>query len=36
VIADSKEPQLVEMEGEVVGRLPARFEIIPKAIKIIV
>ena len=35
VIADSEETQLVEMEGEVVGRLPARFEILPKAIKII-
>ncbi len=36
VTADSEETQLVEMEGEVVGRLPARFEILPKAMKIIV
>lgn len=36
VVADSKETQLVEMEGEVVGRLPARFEMLPKAMKIIV
>ncbi len=36
VLADSEETQLVEMEGEVVGRLPARFEMLPKAMKIIV
>ena len=36
VVADSEETQLVEMEGEVVGRLPARFEMLPKAMKIIV
>jgi YegS/Rv2252/BmrU family lipid kinase len=36
VVASSEETQLVEMEGEVVGRLPARFEILPKAMKIIV
>lgn len=35
VVASSDETQLVEMEGEVVGRLPARFEILPKAINII-
>ena len=35
VVADSKETQLVEMEGEVVGRLPARFEMLPKAMKIV-
>jgi diacylglycerol kinase (ATP) len=35
VVASSEEPQLVEMEGEVVGRLPARFEMLPKAMKII-
>lgn len=36
VVASSEEPQLVEMEGEVVGRLPAQFEVLPKAMKIIV
>jgi diacylglycerol kinase (ATP) len=36
VVASSEETQLVEMEGEVVGRLPARFEMLPKAMKIIV
>jgi diacylglycerol kinase family enzyme len=36
LVADSEEVQLVEMEGEVVGRLPARFEMLPKAIKIVV
>jgi YegS/Rv2252/BmrU family lipid kinase len=36
VVASSEETQLVEMEGEVVGRLPARFEMFPKAMKIIV
>ena len=36
VVASSEETQLVEMEGEVVGRLPARFEMLPKAIYIIV
>ena len=36
VVASSKETQLVEMEGEVVGRLPARFEMLPKAMKLIV
>jgi diacylglycerol kinase family enzyme len=36
VVASSEETQLVEMEGEVVGRLPARFEVVPKAMKIIV
>ena len=36
VIATSDETQLVEMEGEVVGRLPARFEMLPKAMNIIV
>jgi diacylglycerol kinase (ATP) len=36
VVASSEETQLVEMEGEVVGRLPARFEILPKAMKLIV
>jgi diacylglycerol kinase (ATP) len=35
VVASSEEAQLVEMEGEVVGRLPARFEILSKAMKII-
>ena len=36
VVASSEQTQLVEMEGEVVGRLPARFEMVPKAMKIIV
>lgn len=36
VVASSEETQLVEMEGEVVGRLPARFEMPPKAMKLIV
>jgi diacylglycerol kinase (ATP) len=36
VVASSEETQLVEMEGEVVGRLPARFEMLPKAMNIIV
>jgi len=36
VVADSEETQLVEMEGEVVGHLPARFEILPKALNIVV
>lgn len=36
VAASSEETQLVEMEGEVVGRLPARFEMLPKAMNIIV
>ncbi len=36
VFANSDETQLVEMEGEVVGRLPARFEMLPKAMNIIV
>ena len=36
VVASSEETQLVEMEGEVVGRLPARFEMLPKAMKLIV
>ena len=36
VVASSEQTQLVEMEGEVVGRLPARFEMFPKAMKIIV
>ena len=36
VVASSEQTQLVEMEGEVVGRLPARFEMVPKALKIIV
>jgi YegS/Rv2252/BmrU family lipid kinase len=36
VSASSEETQLVEMEGEVVGRLPARFEMLPRAMKIIV
>jgi diacylglycerol kinase (ATP) len=36
VVASSEETQLVEMEGEVVGRLPARFEILPKAMNVIV
>ena len=36
VVADSEEAQLVEMEGEVVGRLPARFEMLPKAMKLII
>jgi len=36
VTASSDETQLVEMEGEVVGRLPARFEMLPKAISIVV
>jgi len=36
VVASSEQTQLVEMEGEVVGRLPARFEMLPKAMKIIV
>jgi len=36
VVASSEQAQLVEMEGEVVGRLPARFEMVPKAMKIIV
>lgn len=30
VTASSEETQLVEMEGEVVGRLPARFEMLPR------
>jgi YegS/Rv2252/BmrU family lipid kinase len=36
VVASSEETQLVEMEGEVVGHLPARFEMLPKAMKIII
>ncbi|HXZ98285.1 MAG TPA: diacylglycerol kinase family protein [Candidatus Acidoferrum sp.] len=36
VVASSEETQLVEMEGEVVGRLPARFEMFAKAMNIIV
>jgi diacylglycerol kinase (ATP) len=36
VVASSEETQLVEMEGEVVGRLPARFEMLPRAMKIII
>jgi YegS/Rv2252/BmrU family lipid kinase len=36
VFATSDEAQLVEMEGEVVGRLPARFEMLPKAMSMIV
>jgi len=36
VVASSDEIQLVEMEGEVVGRLPARFEMLHKAMNIIV
>jgi diacylglycerol kinase family enzyme len=36
VVATSDETQLVEMEGEVVGRLPARFEMLPKAMNIVV
>jgi len=36
VVASSEETQLVEMEGEVVGRLPARFEMVTKVMKIIV
>jgi len=36
VVASSEETQLVEMEGEVVGRLPARFEILPKAMNLII
>jgi diacylglycerol kinase (ATP) len=36
VVADSDETQLVEMEGEMVGRLPARFELLPKAMNIVV
>jgi len=36
VVATSDETQLVEMEGEVVGRLPARFEMFPKAVNIVV
>jgi len=36
VVASSEEAQLVEMEGEVVGRLPARFEILPKAMNLII
>jgi YegS/Rv2252/BmrU family lipid kinase len=36
VVASSEETQLVEMDGELVGRLPARFEILPKAMKLIV
>jgi diacylglycerol kinase (ATP) len=35
VVASSEETQLVEMEGELVGRLPARFDVLPKAINII-
>jgi diacylglycerol kinase (ATP) len=35
VVASSEKTQLVEMEGEIVGRLPARFEMLPKAMKII-
>ena len=36
VVASSEETQLVEMDGEVVGHLPARFEILPNAMKLIV
>jgi YegS/Rv2252/BmrU family lipid kinase len=36
VVASSEETQLVEMEGEVVGRLPAQFEMFPKAMNIII
>jgi YegS/Rv2252/BmrU family lipid kinase len=36
VVASSEETQLVEMDGELVGHLPARFEILPKAMKLIV
>jgi YegS/Rv2252/BmrU family lipid kinase len=36
VVASSEETQLVEMDGEVVGRLPARFEMLPKAMKLVV
>jgi len=36
VFADSEETQLVEMEGEVVGRLPARFEMLPKAMNLVI
>lgn len=36
VVASSEETQLVEMEGELVGRLPARFEVLPKAMNLII
>ena len=36
VVASSEETQLVEMDGELVGQLPARFEMLPKAMKLIV
>ena len=36
VVASSEETQLVEMDGELVGHLPARFEMLPKAMKLIV
>jgi len=36
VEARSEETQLVEMEGEVVGRLPASFEMLPKAMNLII
>lgn len=36
VEAGSEETQLVEMEGEVVGRLPASFEMLPKAMNLMI
>jgi len=36
VVASSEETQLVEMDGEVVGHLPARIGILPSAMRIIV
>jgi len=36
VVADSEEEVLLEVDGELIGRLPATFEVIPNAISIMV
>jgi diacylglycerol kinase (ATP) len=35
VVASSDEKVLVEVDGELVGRLPAEFEIVPKSLKLL-
>ncbi len=35
VIANSNEEALVQLDGDLVGTLPMRFEIIPEALRVI-
>jgi diacylglycerol kinase family enzyme len=35
VLADSREPALIEIDGESLGRLPIEVSVLPKAIRVL-